>query len=387
MATTITTQRVTRRVTLKRDKITEYIVYKKNQIQQYVSYYSPDSKYLTSKKQEILAYLSFLSIVWFLLAPICIELFVIFYFGILQGMMVVLTCSAYNYIEDKLHPHGLVGRKWKAFHHLMGRCWEPFQRYMPIQVVKIKPEEFQPPRKFLFCFHPHGVVFLGPTTIGNLFDKLFPGLDCYHLMSNICFISPIFRQYTLWNGCIPATKVCAASAVLNHGVSLSVVPGGLAEMLESDPTPRPLQHFEVKRCRLSDPSDDVTQDKKTVVLYLQSRKGFIKLALELGLDLVPVFTFGETDTYRQVRWGMKWRLRISRFITVPVTWIWGKYFLFPFKTPISVVFGEPLVVERDANPSQEAIEKLHTKYIDELCKLFENNKSKYNYHNARLVIM
>lgn len=42
---------------------------------------------------------------------------------------------------------------------------------MPINVVKVTPNEFQPPRKFLFCYHPHGVLFLGAATVGNTFDK------------------------------------------------------------------------------------------------------------------------------------------------------------------------------------------------------------------------
>jgi hypothetical protein len=38
----------------------------------------------------------------------------------------------------------------------------------------------------------------------------------------------------------------------------------------------------------------------TNVLYLRKRQGFIKLAMETGAQLVPVFSFGETDTFRQM---------------------------------------------------------------------------------------
>jgi hypothetical protein len=74
-------------------------------------------------------------------------------------------------------------------------------------------------------------------------------------MSTMCFVSPVFRQYCLWIGGIPATKgnfdilisfhrigshsrlhaEAATQAVVEHEHSLSVIPGGLAEMLECDP--------------------------------------------------------------------------------------------------------------------------------------------------------
>ena len=40
--------------------------------------------------------------------------------------------------------------------------------------------------------------------------------------------------------------------------------------------------------------------KDKVKLYLIRRKGFIKLALQHGRDLVPVFGFGENEIYDQV---------------------------------------------------------------------------------------
>ena len=41
-------------------------------------------------------------------------------------------------------------------------------------------------------------------------------------------------------------------------------------------------------------------DKEKVKLYIIRRKGFIKLALQYGRDLVPVFGFGENDMYEQL---------------------------------------------------------------------------------------
>ena len=37
--------------------------------------------------------------------------------------------------------------------------------------------------------------------------------------------------------------------------------------------------------------------KDELILYLRSRKGFIKLALEKGVPIVPVFAFGLDKSY------------------------------------------------------------------------------------------
>ena len=40
--------------------------------------------------------------------------------------------------------------------------------------------------------------------------------------------------------------------------------------------------------------------KDQVKLYLNKRKGFIKLALRFGVDLVPTFSFNEQFIYKQI---------------------------------------------------------------------------------------
>lgn len=48
-----------------------------------------------------------------------------------------------------------------------------------------------------------------------------------------------------------------------------------------------------------------------IVLVLNRRKGFIKLALRFGVDLVPTFTFGEAALYSQIRINLTWFRKIQ----------------------------------------------------------------------------
>jgi hypothetical protein len=68
------------------------------------------------------------------------------------------------------------------------------------------------------------------------------------------------------------------------------------------------------------------------VLHLTKHKGFIKLALQLGVDLVPVYMFGNTSVFPL--WNDKFGLlvRLSRMMQMPVTYVWGAYTGCPFLT-------------------------------------------------------
>ncbi|KAJ8194998.1 hypothetical protein LV164_003085 [Aspergillus fumigatus] len=123
-------------------------------------------------------------------------------------------------------------------------------------------------------------------------------------------------------------------------------------------------------------------------LVLKCRKGFIRLAIRTGADLVPVLAFGENDLYEQVRSDQhpiihKLQMLIKRTMgfTVPLFHARGVFNydvgLMPYRRPLNIVVGRPIQVvqQRDRDKIDETyIDDLHAKYIQELRRLWEQYK-------------
>ncbi|CAD5221247.1 unnamed protein product [Bursaphelenchus okinawaensis] len=146
------------------------------------------------------------------------------------------------------------------------------------------------------------------------------------------------------------------------GKAICLVVGGAEEALES--------HGNVYKLRLND------------------RKGFCRIALKTGSYLVPVYAFGETSGYRQVRnpIGSKlrdWQTKIKKVWGFSPVLAYGKDLIpglpsvTPFEGEIVVVFGSPIPVTQLDDPTDEQVDQLHSLYKTKLVALFEEHKGNY----------
>ena len=134
---------------------------------------------------------------------------------------------------------------------------------------------------------------------GKLFpphSQVFPGMVPHLLTLQEMFFIPLFRE--LWS----ATQACAATkAGMEYlltrpgGQVVILVPGGAPESLNCD--------------------------KGEVRLILKEKKGFIKLALRCGADLVPAFTFGENTIYDKVRLYYCYILYNTTYLATQPYWL------------------------------------------------------------------
>ncbi|PFH55886.1 hypothetical protein XA68_17446 [Ophiocordyceps unilateralis] len=159
-----------------------------------------------------------------------------------------------------------------------------------------------------------------------------------------------------------------------RGRAVTIVIGGARESLEAEPG--------------------------TLRLILKSRKGFVKMALRTGADLVPAIGFGENDLYDQlsprthpmVRKLQMLVLRLFKF-TIPA--VHGRGLLnydvglMPYRRPVNIVMGKPIEVQEShgTQPSQADINRFHSLYVDEVERLFEAYKDQFSRGTSELHII
>nr|AAI06136.1 Mogat1 protein [Mus musculus]AAK84177.1 diacylglycerol acyltransferase 2-like protein [Mus musculus] len=256
------------------------------------------------------------------------------------------------------------GRRWNWVQSWP--VWKYFKEYFPICLVKT--QDLDPGHNYIFGFHPHGIFV--PGAFGNFctkysdFKKLFPGFTSYLHVAKIWFCFPLFREYLMSNGPVSVSKESLSHVLSKDGggnVSIIVL-GGAKEALEAHPG--------------------------TFTLCIRQRKGFVKMALTHGASLVPVFSFGENDLYKQINNPKGSWLRTiqdamydSMGVALPLIYargIFQHYFgIMPYRKLIYTVVGRPIPVQQILNPTSEQIEELHQTYLEELKKLFNEHKGKY----------
>ncbi|KAM4698982.1 2-acylglycerol O-acyltransferase 2 [Discoglossus pictus] len=253
--------------------------------------------------------------------------------------------------------------------HLLRRSavWRYLRDYFPITLIKTA--DLDPRQNYVFGFHPHGVLIAGGftnfCTEATGFETLFPGITPYLLMLPLWFRAPFFRDYIMSGGLIPADKESAAYPLLNQkgGNAVVIAVGGAPESLDARPG--------------------------AYTLLLKNRKGFIRLAIEHGASLVPVFSFGENELFDQVdnprgSWLRTIQEKLQKMMGVALPLFHARgvfqysFGLMPYRKPIVTIVGKPIKVTKNSIPTDKEIDQMHQLYIEELCKLFEEHKTQFN---------
>jgi len=161
-------------------------------------------------------------------------------------------------------------------------------------------------------------------------DEKFPGLEWRVAILNIITQIPFFAQLMKGLGAITTDRSSIENS-LNSGKSVVIVPGGAEESLLSRPG--------------------------KLAIIIQNRKGFIKVAVDKGVPLVPVLSVGENLIYKQKQLTpgglghnfMRKFKKLTGFVVPPVSGrgIFQKSFgLLPHRREIVMVVGEPIFVDR-----------------------------------------
>jgi 2-acylglycerol O-acyltransferase 2 len=135
-------------------------------------------------------------------------------------------------------------------------------------------------------------------------------------------------------------------------------------------------------------SESLDAQPYSLRLVLKRRKGFVKMAIRTGADLVPVMAFGENDLYDQFQADShptihKFQLLVKKLLgfTIPLFHARGVFNydvgLMPYRRPLNIVVGRPIKVNQAASPKQEDIDRVHEEYMVELERLWDTWKDEF----------
>ena len=262
------------------------------------------------------------------------------------------------------HTSGTLRRRSNFLRSL--KLWSLFASYFPARLHRTEP--LPPTRKYVFGYHPHGIIshgaFAAFATEALGFGSLFPGITNTLLTLESNFRIPIYRDYALAMGLGSVSRTSCLNLLSRGGANgegmgraITIVVGGAAESLGARPD--------------------------TLRLVLHKRKGFVKLAVRAGADLVPVLAFGENELYEQLDADRMPAIHAAQLLikralgwTVPLFHARGVFNydvgLLPYRRPVNVVVGRRIAVEQKDHPEAEEVDRLHALYEQELRRIWDD---------------
>lgn len=113
------------------------------------------------------------------------------------------------------------------------------------------------------------------------------------------------------------------------------------------------------------------------VVYVKNRRGFVKYCLRHGYRLHPVYTFGESETYRTLGGCESFRLWLNTFgiPTVAFFGLWWCPFMPRPGLELRTFVGEPIECPQIEEPTDQEVAEWHAKYVQGLQALFDRHKA------------
>lgn len=205
-------------------------------------------------------------------------------------------------------------------------------------------------RKFIIAMQPHGVISF--VSLCSWINAPVEIRCVSTAVASALLKTPILKNVMGIYGLVDASQKSIKN-ILRTGEGMKgcivLYIGGIAELFKSS--------------------------RKEERLYLTKRKGFVKVALREGVDIVPVYLFGNTSVLSVLKTGFL--ASLSRKMQVSLTYFWGKWYLpIPRDEKLMYVRGKPLGLPHIPEPTDEDVNKWHAKYCSEVARLYNENREK-----------
>jgi len=212
-----------------------------------------------------------------------------------------------------------------------------------------------PDQPSLYTVHPHGLA--SASLNAHIMDPRSPLFQTFHhghlAVHSFLFKVPIVREGLLFRGLIPATHH-HMSHVLAQQRSVILIPGGVKEMSVSK------------------------RDNHQETWYLKKRRGFLKLAKQHKVPIVPIYMEGG-QTFMTYDYSVAWLDKILGAITgisvntfelaqvlLPHNLVQWQRALGPLDRPLTTAhMGAPF-------PVTGKVDEAHAHYVDHVKALFQS---------------
>ncbi|DBA01585.1 TPA: hypothetical protein N0F65_011341 [Lagenidium giganteum] len=242
------------------------------------------------------------------------------------------------------------------------RIIDTVANYFEGKIIRDVP--LDPNQHYIFSFHPHGIMTISALWLQftDQWRALFPGIQPHILCASIVHQIPLVRDVIQFYGAREVTRQ-AFSATLEEKESVLLVPGGQAEMLYQRSGQRETRVY-------------------------TGHKGFIRLAIEYGVPLVPVVSFREGEMMDNVNMPMMQKWFVKK-MAVPFPYLpYGRAYLpIPRKVQMTIAIGAPLHVEKKVKPTAEDVDKVHKQYFAAVAHLFDKYKADAGCEDYKLVLI
>mmetsp|Transcript_27285 Transcript_27285/g.55659 ORF Transcript_27285/g.55659 Transcript_27285/m.55659 type:complete len:314 (-) Transcript_27285:882-1823(-) len=186
------------------------------------------------------------------------------------------------------------------------RLLRPMLDYFDFETIQLDEDNIRKQitngKSFLFAAQPHGIItYCGMCAAAtNPDDVLAVPTAAASVVLNMPILKNLMGIFNLVDASASNIKrILSKKNKDGSGTCILIYIGGIAELFKS--------------CR--------TEER----LYLAKRKGFIKLALREGVDVIPIYLFGNTSVLSALKHGPL--ASLSRKFQVSLTLFWGKWFL------------------------------------------------------------
>ena len=212
----------------------------------------------------------------------------------------------------------------------------------------------------LFCIVPHGVVSWGVAAY-PVWSKVWNDRVCRWSIAPVVLKIPIVRYLARKVGYIPAKAQPILETLTKRHENVGLVLDGIAGMFRA------------------------SSDEEAA--FVQQRKGIVKIALKAGVPIVPVYGFGHTSLYTVCVDPLGVLEHLSQKLGMSLTPFFGRWGWIlgpPRRIPVTVCLGEPVICPQIDRPTQEDIDRYHSKLLAAYRDLFETHKKAYGWPDKTL---